>query len=151
MTDQTFDPQAMLDQAFEGSNATKIINIPEGEYTAMIQDLGVAQWVSRDQTKSGMKLSMRMILDDQKAREITGRDNVSVKHDVMLDFNEAGGIDTGAGKNIQLGRLREATGLNGAGPFSFRQLEGKMLKVRIGHRVDGENIYDEVKGVTKLS
>src|SRR6185369_10012489 len=69
MTDQTFDPQAMLDQAFEGSNATKIINIPEGEYTAMIQDLGVAQWVSRDQTKSGMKLSMRMILDDQKARE----------------------------------------------------------------------------------
>ena len=147
----TFDPQALLDQAFEGSNSTKIINIPEGEYTAMIQDLEAAQWVSRDQTKSGMKLTMKMNIDDQKAREITGRDKVQVKHDVMLDFNEAGGIDTGVGKNIQLGRLREACGLNGAGPFSFRQLEGKVVKVRIGHRVDGDNIYDEVKGVTRMS
>ena len=129
----TFDPQALLDQAFEGSNSTKIINIPEGEYTAMIQDLQEAQRVSRDQAKSGMKLTMKM------------------KHDVMLDFNEAGGIDTGVGKNIQLGRLREACGLNGAGPFSFRQLEGKVVKVRIGHRVDGDNIYDEVKGVTRMS
>jgi hypothetical protein len=71
----------------------------------------------------------------------------------MLDLNESGtGMDTGKGKNVTLGRLREALGLNQPGtPFSFRQLIGRAAKISVTQRVDGDQIYNDVKGVVKLA
>jgi hypothetical protein len=61
----------------------------------------------------------------------------------------------GKGKNVSLGRLREATGLNEKGrPFGFRMLVGQMARVRVKHRPDNKNpeiVYAEVDAVTKPS
>ena len=84
-------------------------------------------------------------------KELLGRDKVTVRQGIMLDITDSGGLDMGKGRNIGLGRLREAIGLNTPGqPFSFSMVAGRVAKVNVSHRIDGENIYAEVKGVAKL-
>jgi len=50
------------------------------------------------------------------------------------------------GKNVGLGRLREAIGKN-EGAFSFRDLVGQIAQLRVKHRMNGEDTYAEVRGV----
>jgi hypothetical protein len=71
---------------------------------------------------------------------------VKVPQDVMLDLTDSGQLDMAKGRNVRLGRLREALDLNAPGrPFSFAMIQGRMAKVKVGHRVDGEDIYAEVR------
>jgi hypothetical protein len=72
----------------------------------------------------------------------------------MLDLDPNGGLDMAEGKNVGLGRLREALGLNDpTESFSFNMLPGRMAKVRVGHREDSrdpEIKYAEVQAVVAL-
>ena len=147
-----FSPEQFLDMQINESNDTKIVPVPVGEYFAVVKEVKARPWQSKaDLSKAGIALDIQWSLDDASVRSLLGRDEVSVKQGVMLDMSEAGGLDMGKGKNIGLGRLREATGLNTPGqPFSFTMLTGRMAKVKVEHRVDGENIYAEVKQVAKL-
>lgn len=147
-----FDPASFLDMAVTGANDTKLVPIPIGEYVGTTGDVEVKTWQSKDDSsKSGLKLEIQIAIDDAKAREVTGRDKLTVKHDVMLDTLPGGGLDMGKGKNVGLGRLREATGLNDANqPFSFRMLSGRPLKVAIKHREYKGDMFAEVSGVAKL-
>jgi hypothetical protein len=148
----TFDPTTFMDATFNGANDTKVVPPPIGDWPAIIEEPKMVEWKSRDGSKSGWKLSMNLKLDSPEVAAATQRDTNRVRHDVMLDLTDSGNLDMGKGKNISLGRLREATGLNKPGePFSFRMFEGKMIKARIGHRVDGEDVYAEVKAVTAQS
>ena len=149
----TFDPQLYMDQSWDQSNDTKLTPIPDGEYPCIIEPGTVEfkTWQSRDGTKNGIKLAMRLNVDSPEVRQTLGRDKVTVRYEVMIDTLESGAIDMGKGKNVGLGRLRQAVGLNEPGrPFSPRMLEGRMLRAKIGHRIDGEDIYDEVKGVAPV-
>jgi hypothetical protein len=68
----------------------------------------------------------------------------------MLDLTEEGMLATGKGRNVLLGRLREATGLNQSGePFAFPMLTGRPAKVQVAHRLYEGQIYAEVKGTAK--
>ena len=68
----------------------------------------------------------------------------------MLDLAATGGLDMSEGKNVALGRLREALGLNDPSQsFSFHQLPGLMGRVNVTHRVVGEDTFADVKAVTK--
>ena len=84
--------------------------------------------------------------------EAIARDKATVKQSLILDVNAAGtGLDFGKGKNIQLGRIREAVGQNKAGePWAPNRLVGGVANVKIKHRVDGEDTYDEVDVITPL-
>src|SRR6266705_1518674 len=149
----TFDPATFLDTALTEANSTTVTPIPDGEYPAVIESVDVRPWQGRaDPSKSGLALDVVWDVDDPGVRQILGRDKVTVKQGVMLDLNTSGGIDTGKGRNDSLGRLREAVGLNIAGrPFSFRQLVGQVAKIKVTQRVDGDQIYNDVKGVARLA
>ena len=84
--------------------------------------------------------------------EAISREKATVRQSLIVDLNAAGtGLDFGKGKNIQLGRLREAVGQNQDGqPWSPARLKGAAANVKIKHRVDGEDTYDEVDVVTPL-
>jgi len=146
-----FSPEQFLDMQTTDSNDTKVIPIPPGEYFAVVSEVKVRPWQSKaDPSKAGIALDIQWALDDQGLRELLGRDTVTVKQGVMLDMTEAGGLDMGKGRNVGLGRLREATNMNTPGqPFSFTMLTGRMAKVKVEHRVDGENIYAEIKQVAR--
>jgi hypothetical protein len=149
------DLSSFMDLSISDANDTVVIPVPEGEYTAVAEEPVVRQWTSQDGTKSGIALDLQWVIDDQAVKTLLGRDKVTVKQGLMLDLNEQGGLDTGKGKNVGLGRLREACGLNVAGqPFSFRMLGGQVAKVAVKHRPDKNDtsvIYAEVKGVAKLT
>ena len=109
----TFDPASLFDSTTTEVNDTKILPIPEGEYLAVIESAEVKTWASRDGLSSGLRLDVTWLIDDEAAKTATGRDKLTVRQGVMLDLNEAGnGLDMGKGKNVALGRLREATDLN---------------------------------------
>lgn len=148
-----FDPQSFLDMQVTESNSTAAIPIPDGEYLGIADKVEIKQWAKKDDPSvSGLKLSIHWTLDDATLRELLGRDKVGIKQDIMLDLTESGSLDMGKGRNVQLGRLREACDLNAPGqPFAFSMIQGRMAKIATKQRVDGDTIYNDVKGVAKLA
>lgn len=147
-----FSPEQFLDMQFDQANDTKVVPVPAGEYLAVVKEVKIRPWQSKaDPSKAGVALDLQWTIDDDGVKTLLGRDEVNCKQGVMLDLTEAGGMDMGKGRNIGLGRLREACGLNTPGqPFSVTMLTGRMARVKIEHRTDGENLYAEVKAVTKV-
>ena len=144
-----FNPDELLTSVFEGANSTASNPIPEGQYNATCSKVEVRQWQSKaDPSKGGYILSTTWnILDD--ISEQTGRDKNSARYEVFLDITPEGKLDMARGKNTRLGRLREAVNLNQPGQsFSFSMLEGQTAIVEVKHRISGEEIYAEIKGVT---
>jgi hypothetical protein len=136
----------------DGANDTKVIPVPAGEFVAFIEEVKPRTWQSKDGSKSGVTLDVTWNVDSEEVKQLLGRDKVTVRQGIMLDMTEDGrGLAMGKGQNVGLGRLREATGLNTPGqPFAFGMLTGRPAKIVVTHRIDGENIYAEVKAVAKL-
>lgn len=147
----TFDAQSFLDSAISTSNSTKITPVPIGEYTAIIEKVLPRQWQSKDGTQTGVALDIFWLIEDEAVKAALGRTTITCKQGVMLDLLPSGALDSSEGKNVQLGRLREAIGKNQEGEvFSFSMLPGMAAKVSISHRVVGEETYSEVKAVAAL-
>ena len=146
-----FNPDQFLDMTINEVNSTQTVPVPVGEYTALVSDVKCRQWQSKaDPSKSGLTLDVTWEIDDAAVKQLLGRDKVTVKQGIMLDLTESGGMDMGKGRNVGLGRLREALDLNRPGvAFSFSMLPGRLAKVSVSHRIDGENIYAEVKSVAR--
>jgi hypothetical protein len=145
-----FNPDQFLDATITDANDTKIVPVPIGEYIAVVSEVKARQWKKRDDpSQGGLALDVTWDIDDAGVKQALGRDKVTVKQGLMLDFTESGGLDMGKGKNIGLGRLREAVDLNKPGqPFAPNMLVGRVAKVAVSHRIDGDAIYSEVKSVT---
>ena len=147
----SFDPDQFLNAAVTGSNSTKVIPVPIGSYQGVIEKVAPRQWQSRDGSQTGISLDVFWLVEDQGVKEHLGRDTVVCKQGIMLDTTPQGGLDMAPGKNVGLGRLREAIGQNDASqPFSFHNLPGQTAKIDVKHRIDGEDTYAEVKSVAKL-
>lgn len=145
-----FDPNTFLNSTYEEANDTKIVPCPAGEYLAIADKVEVKPWASRDGSSSGLKLAILWDIQSDDAKAIVGRDSVKVPQDQMLDLTDTGALDMGKGRNVGLGRLREALGMNAPGePFSMGAIQGRMAKVVVSHRPNGEDLYAEIKKVAK--
>lgn len=148
----SFDPAAFLDQTTTEANDIVITPCPEGEYMAIVEKVDCQSWQSRDGTKSGLKLKIMWNVDDADVKATLGRDKILVPQDIMLDLTEAGGLDMGHGKNVNLGKVRAALNLNAPGqPFAPTMMTGRVSKISVKHRVYEDNLYAEVKAVLPLS
>jgi len=148
----TFDPDTFLQQTTDGANSTTYVPCPEGEYTGVITKVEARPWQGKkDPSKSGVSLTLTWDIDSPDVREELQRDSVTVRQDIMLDLLPSGGIDTGKGKNVTLGRTRDAVGLNGDGPFNFRMFEGKVAKVKVVHEIYNEAPQAKVSAVSRLA
>jgi hypothetical protein len=147
-----FNPDQFLDMQVTEANSTEAIPVPVGEYTAVIGEVKCRPWQKRDDPSvAGLALDLSWDIDDSAVKELLGRDKVKCKQGIMLDLTESGGLDMGKGKNVGLGRLRDAVDLNRAGePFAFSMLVGRIAKVKVEHRVNGDQIFAEIKAVAKL-
>lgn len=151
--DSDFNPEAFLASAVvDGELSTQTLNCPEGRYRAQVGDRIDARQVD---TKNGVRTIVRvpwMILDDAVKAELE-RDTVIVTQDLWLDLDENGALDTGKGKNVDLGRVREAVGQNNLPGWTFPSLRGQMAMVQVAHRSDTTNPerkYAEIRRITKL-
>lgn len=150
----SFDADSFLQASVSESNSTALIPCPIGEYQGIISKIAPRQWQSKDGTQSGVALDVFWLVEDAGVKATCGREEVVVKQGLMLDTNPQGGLDMSTGKNVGLGRLREAVGKNNPGEsFSFAMLPGLMAKISVTHREDKNDpsiVYGEVKMVTKL-
>lgn len=147
----SFDAQSFLDASVSGTNDTKIVPVPVGEYMGVIDKVTPRQWQSKDGSTTGIALDVFWLVEDQGVKEYLGRDTVNCKQGIMLDLTPQGGLDMSKGKNVGLGRLREAVGKNNPGePFSFAMLPGSAAKISVAHRVANDDVFAEVKQVAML-
>ena len=150
----TFDPNTFLETNLTDANSTAQTPCPEGEYNAVCLDEPKIRTFSgtKDPSKQYVSLDIQWTIEDPAVTEVTGRNPTKVRQNILLDLNDTGALDMGKGRNVALGRLREAIGKNNPGqPFSFRQIQGSTAKVKVTHRVDGDNIYDEVRSVARAA
>lgn len=147
----SFDAQSFLDSAYSESNDTSIAPVPVGEYMGIIEKITPRQWQSKDGTQTGIAIDITWMIEDDSVKQLLGRDKVTCRQSIMLDTTAQGTLDMSRGHNVGLGRLREAVGKNSPGEaFAFSMLPGLSAKIHVTHRVNNEDIFAEVKMVSKL-
>lgn len=146
----TFDIDSFMQQTVVGANSTATIPVPVGEYLAISEDVKCIPWAKKDGSASGLKLQITWSIEDEAVKALLERTKVTVRQDIMLDLTEQNGLDMGKGKNVGLGRLREALDINDQTiPFSFPMIVGRMGKLAIVHEPYNDSILAQVKGVAK--
>ncbi len=144
-----FDPETYMNETYNESTSTRQVPLPEDEY------LGVVTKVDDPfKTQNGywlQKIGFRV--DHPELADELGRKASTVRLTLFLDLTASGSLDFGTGKNIGLGRLREALGQNEPGePWSPSSMEGNQAMIRVKHtpdKDDPEKIYEEVRGVSR--
>lgn len=131
-SNSAFDPKSFLNVTFNESNSTVRIPVPAREHLSVITGVDI-----RSGNKDGKDWSFLDVtyqLDDPAVKAELGRDKVQLTQGISLDFTPDHGLDFSKGRNVNLGRLRDAVGLNVPGqPFSFGMLVGKPVKIVVGH------------------
>jgi len=165
MNMSAFDPDSFLQAPVEGASSTRVSAFPEGDYIAVIDDVGVNSgtikrgdragdpWVSLDITYRLTDFSSGNL--DEIAESI-GRGDKKIRQGVFLDITAEGGIDMSEGSNVRLGRLREAVGQNVEGtPWSPGMLRGAgPLVIRVTQspdQDDPETVYNRVTRTAPFS
>jgi len=149
-----FDPVQLLSQNFE-ANATRRDPLPIGETPAQIMELSFNSGTSNKPGKAPVewsRLDCKLeITDPEYLKGVPGQpDKAITTLGIMLDMNGPD-IATGPNKNIRLGRLREACGVNGQ---PLGNLVGQYLRIAIGHKphpTEPDVVLDEIVGYTKMA
>lgn len=153
----TFNPDAFMSTSVKEANDTKFTPIPdhpEGEgWESQVDDVKARQVKGKDGTPSFV-IDLTWAILAEPVKKETGLDKPTVRQTVWLDLTKEGNLDFGKGKNVQLGRVREALGQNKPGKaWKPQDLMGQMAKVVTKQRPDPENpenIYNDVKKVLPL-
>ena len=146
-----FSPEAFMASQYTEANETTFKAVPEGDFPAVIKKVECNSWQSKDGIKSGLKLDLTWMIDDESVKASTGMAEPTVKQSIMLDLTESGAMAVGTNKNVNLGRLRDAVNQNASGrPWSPAMLQGQVARVAVKHRLYEDQTFAEVKGVTKL-
>lgn len=110
----TFDPEAFQSQVIEEANETKTTPLPEGEYQCFVQDAKINKWTKDGEDNPVLDITYQVLPNDEKYEEVKkmlNREELLIHQRVFLDVKN-GALQFGPNQNVQLGRLREATGLN---------------------------------------
>ena len=149
-----FDANLFMSAIYEEVNDTKIVPCPAGEFHAQIVKLEPRHGTIGKGERQGddwAGLNIAYQIEDPAVEALLERTPVEVYELLLLDLTPTGGLDMGKGKNVRLGRLREACDLNKAGqPFQPMMMVGKRLKVMVKHVPgyrDPSTLVAEVTGV----
>jgi len=150
-----FDPQNFLNStAAEGAMETKFVTCPAGEYNASIVDVGARAIKDKNTGEETPVVDVVWGVSDQAVMEATGMETVRVRQSLFIDMTPQGGLATGPGKNIQLGRLREALKQNDPSkPWNFNMLKGAAARIKVEqspNTKDPSNPYANVTAVAPL-
>lgn len=153
-----FDPEAFLSSSIEAELDTSFTPLPEADYRASIERVDAKQIDSRDKAgepRQSTILNVVWKILDEEALARIGRATATVRQDIWLDLNSSGGLDTSKGKNIRLGRLRDAVKQNTPGvPWTPQSLIGQVALIHVTLRPDAKDpdtIYNDVSKVTALT
>lgn len=153
-----FNPTKFLESTTTDAGSTRLDPVPQGEYSAIIQDISfreieIKRGEQAGKTRLIMSVSWELLDSELKAK----LDRIPrVRQDIWIDQDDSGDIDYSKGKNVGLGRLREALGQNAPGQnWSPGMLKGAgPALLVVTERPDDNNadiIYNDVKSVGQIS
>jgi len=146
MNASVFDPELFASRTVEGEMPTRREPVPEGEYTALIEDV-----VFRSPKEGMVIMDVQWMIDDPALAERLSLQKVTCRQSIFLDLNADGSLAIGPNKNVQLGRLRAAVRQNTGGAWSPTMLKGAgPCHILVAHKIDGEDVYDNVVKVTGM-
>lgn len=151
MDQNTFNPELFLNSTVEEANSTEYVLVPMGEYVGIIEPISSDNFKSFDikrgenAGKKAYRLDLKIAIQDDtgQLKELLGR-APSVTAGIMLDVKADGSLEFGKGRNVALGRLREAVNQNATGkPWSFGNLAGQPVKIKVVHDTwDGKQVVN---------
>jgi hypothetical protein len=146
-----FDANQFMQSSSSEAFDTKFQTIDAGEYTGTVAEVTPKQFESKKEpgtyfTVLEIKWNLQLTAADI---EKLGRDSASVRQTIFLDLNEQGNMAIGKGKNIALGRLRDALGQNVPGQsWGPGNLIGAAGVVTVKHNMRTGEPFPEVDHVT---
>lgn len=148
----TFNPTQLMNTEVTGALDTTIIPIPEGDWNGVAEKFEFRQADSKDKSTTYTFLEVTWSFNDSEIEVVTMRDKNTARQSMILDLTPTGNLDMSKGKNVGLGRLREALGQNDAGkPWAFGMITGGVALCSVKHRVtDAGDIIPEVRKVAAL-
>ena len=157
MTSQ-FNPETFLDAQVNEANEkrpplpTENPDNANGLYMAVIGEIKTDSGTIGKGDRQGQPwISMLIPLRIQVPPAVQGLGlppELTITDRAFLDLNASGGLDNSKGKNRRQKDYRDATGTNVAGvPWSWRQLQGKMVAVKINHELYQDQIQERVGAV----
>ena len=156
-----FDPQAFLDAQITEEN-TRRANLPEynpaasdGLYTAVIGEVTTKTGTIGKGDRMGlpwlsMNVPLRITIPAQLQDALKLPAELQLTDAVFIDLTPEGLMDNAPGRNRGQKAYRDALDLNKAGaPFSWRQVTGRMVKVKIKQEMYDGLPQDRVAMVLK--
>lgn len=160
-----FNAQQFIKSTVSGASSTRYAVIPEGDYSLMLdqRNLDVEKWFTEQTASKGPNAGNTFItcevpveIVDQTLRDKMGQEHVYSRYRFIVDTNAAGEIDMSEGKNVKLGRLREALNQNDKNvpwdPSMLAQASSVMFKGHLKHspnKDDPQAPFSEISRVTK--
>lgn len=145
-----FNVESFQNTQFDQPMDTKYEPVPSGEYNALLEDFEVN--VLQD---GKVPMNVRWAIEDTKLKASMGRDKITVRQTIWLDTTPSGSLDLGKGKNVGLGRLREALDQNAPGrAWQPSMLKGQVARIKVTQTPakDGTgDIYNNVTGVAAIA
>lgn len=152
----SLDPNAFLQMTVEGANSTQLELPEEGDYMAMIADITPREIKFQSGERAGQVgtgLDITWQIENPEVKEKLGY-TPKPRQSMILDLTPSGGLDMGKGKNVTLGRIREAVGQNKDGQaWGPLMLKGQVATITVKHVTDKDDpskIYLNVRGVKAL-
>ncbi len=148
-----FDVQGFMQTVVDSASSTKYINPPDlDDAIGQIKKVDGREIVTATNPKQ-VVVDITFDMIDDRVKEHTHRENGNnARYSVFIDTTPGGGLDMGEGKNVKLGKLREAVGQNTPGePWAFSMLIDKTCRCKLVNRTaeDGQE-YCDVKAVIPL-
>jgi hypothetical protein len=150
-----FNPDIFLQGTYTDAGSTKTTPHPIGEYIGIITE-AVARQVQGKKDPGQYYVFLDYTVEvpvPVEAQEELGRETSKLRYSGSLDLTPQNGIDWGKGKNVWLGRLREAIGQNIPGQeWHPRMPVGRPIKVIVGHRTgdNPDDLYSDIKSIAPV-
>jgi hypothetical protein len=150
MSAAAWDPNQFLNQPQTGNLQTKYIRVEPGEYPAVIQKLDYRTLPKKDKPQElSHILDVIYVVDDARQREVTGMAEPTVRQSIFLDIVD-GKLDRSTNKNVALGKLLEAVGLNDRAEWTFNDLPGRACFIAVTQTPNEKAPDDPYLNVTKV-
>jgi len=153
----SFDLEAFASQQVEPL-ATQFETIPEGEFPFIIdgdpKNLDVKEMKGESKRTGNpyhfFQLELICVCQDDAVKQKLGREKVTCRLRINLDLDASGRIESGSGKNIGLGQLRDALGQNSPG-WTPRQLLGAGPFIgKVKHTKTDKGTYADIDRVAPV-
>ncbi len=135
---EEFDADAFMNETYEEETSTQYIQLPEGDYPAIIEKVEAPRAFqgTKDPSKTYYSMNVVYAISGQPVNAELGQDTLRVRQGLFLDLKN-GRLDFSQGKNVALGKLRKALNQNTNEAWNPSKMEGQgPVMITVKHRTD---------------